>query len=118
MTTFAERCSSHPWSAPDGPALKASGFRRGARIRAIKRVVFVGEVFLVLFILATTRFIADTPREGAKPRLDGVGTFLSAAGLGAIVLGILHMHSGSPEVIAAFRREIIAWRMFLAHHEV
>jgi len=53
------------------------------------RVVFVGEVVLVLFILAMTRLVADAPRVGAAPRLDVVGSVLSAAGLGAVVLGTL-----------------------------
>ena len=53
------------------------------------RVVFLGEVALVVFILAMTRLIADAVREGQRPRLDGVGTFLSASGLGLIVLGVL-----------------------------
>jgi EmrB/QacA subfamily drug resistance transporter len=53
------------------------------------RVVFAGEVVLVGFILLTTHFIADAPRSGAKPCLDGVGTALSAGGLGVVVLGVL-----------------------------
>ncbi len=53
------------------------------------RIVFVGEVVIVLGILAMTRFIGDAPRSGPKPRLDVVGTILSATGLGAIVLGVL-----------------------------
>jgi len=53
------------------------------------RVVFAGEVVLVAFILATTRFIADAPRSGATPRLDYVGTALSASGLGLFVYGVL-----------------------------
>jgi len=53
------------------------------------RVVFVGEVILVLAILALVRFVVDAPREGRKPRLDVVGAVLSSAGLGLIVLGIL-----------------------------
>ena len=53
------------------------------------RIVFVGEVILVLGILALVRFVADAPREGLKPRLDVVGAVLSSAGLGLIVLGIL-----------------------------
>jgi EmrB/QacA subfamily drug resistance transporter len=53
------------------------------------RVVFLGEVVLVLFILAMTRLIADAVRSGPAPRLDGVGTFLSASGLGLVVLGVL-----------------------------
>jgi len=53
------------------------------------RIVFVGEVVLVLVILAMTRLIGDALRPGDKPRLDGVGTVLSASGLGLIVLGVL-----------------------------
>ncbi len=53
------------------------------------RVVFAGEVVLVLVILALVRYVVDAPREGAKPRLDVVGGALSALGLGAIVLGVL-----------------------------
>jgi MFS family permease len=52
------------------------------------RWVFVGEVLIVLAILALTRRIADaTPETGI--RLDLVGTALSALGLGLIVFSIL-----------------------------
>ena len=53
------------------------------------RIVFVGEVVLVLGILAMTKFVADAVRSGPKPRLDVVGSVLAATGLGAVVLGIL-----------------------------
>ena len=53
------------------------------------RVVFLGEVVLVLLILAMTRLINDAVRPGPQPRLDLVGTLLSASGLGLIVLGVL-----------------------------
>lgn len=53
------------------------------------RVVFAGEVVLVLLILAMSGKVADAPRSGKAPRLDGVGTVLSATGLGMIVLGTL-----------------------------
>ncbi|MCB0952025.1 MAG: MFS transporter [Microthrixaceae bacterium] len=53
------------------------------------RIVFVGEVVLVLFILAMVRLIADAARSGKPPRLDGVGSALAATGLGAVVLGTL-----------------------------
>lgn len=53
------------------------------------RVVFAGEVVLVLIILIMSRKVVDAPRSGDAPHLDGVGTFLSAAGLGLIVLGTL-----------------------------
>src|SRR4029079_494944 len=41
------------------------------------------------FILFMTRRIADSPRTDAKPHLDGVGTLLSAGGLGLLVFGLL-----------------------------
>ena len=53
------------------------------------RIVFAGEVVLVVFILGVTRFIADAARTGPAPRLDVVGSVLSATGLGAMVLGVL-----------------------------
>jgi MFS family permease len=53
------------------------------------RVVFAGEVVLVIAIFLMTRFVADAVRTGPKPRLDVVGAVLSATGLGLIVLGIL-----------------------------
>jgi MFS family permease len=51
------------------------------------RWVFVGEVLVVLAILALTRRMADEPP--VRVRLDLVGTALSALGLGLIVFGIL-----------------------------
>ncbi len=53
------------------------------------RVVFVGEVVIVLGILAMVRYVQDAARTGPKPRLDVVGSVLSATGLGLIVLGVL-----------------------------
>ena len=53
------------------------------------RVVFAGEVVLVLFILAMTGKVGDAERSGPKPRLDYLGAVLSAVGLGVIVLGTL-----------------------------
>jgi EmrB/QacA subfamily drug resistance transporter len=52
------------------------------------RWVFAGEVVVVLVILLATRRIADAPPEN-RPRLDVVGTVLSAFGLGALVFGVL-----------------------------
>jgi MFS family permease len=52
------------------------------------RVVFAGEVVVVIAIVATVRLIADVPaEEGAK--LDVVGAILSATGLAAMVFGVL-----------------------------
>ena len=52
------------------------------------RWVFVGEVLIVLAILALARRVSDAPPEG-RPSLDLVGTLLSAAGLGLTVFGVL-----------------------------
>ena len=52
------------------------------------RWVFVGEVVIVLGILALTRRMADSPAVPGT-RLDPMGTLLSAAGLGLIVFGII-----------------------------
>ena len=52
------------------------------------RWVFVGEVLIVLAILAIGRRIVDAPPD-VRPRLDLVGTALSALGLGLVVFAIL-----------------------------
>src|SRR5262245_12183022 len=52
------------------------------------RLVFAGEVLVVLAILAMTRRMADTPAE-PDAGLDLMGTLLSAVGLGLVVYGIL-----------------------------
>jgi MFS family permease len=52
------------------------------------RWVFAGEVLIVLAILAMTRRITDTPPT-THPRLDLVGTALSALGLALVVFSIL-----------------------------
>ena len=50
--------------------------------------MFVGEVFVVIGILALTRRMADTPAE-SDVKLDYMGTVLSALGLALIVFGVL-----------------------------
>jgi len=70
------------------------------------RVVFVGEVILVLGILAMTPRVRDAALIGAPPRLDLVGAILSATGLGAIVLGVLQSGTWGwvqPKVLKASR---------------
>jgi predicted MFS family arabinose efflux permease len=52
------------------------------------RLVFAGEVLIVLAILVLTRRIEDEP-PGKSPRIDVVGVVLSAAGLGLAVFGVL-----------------------------
>jgi MFS family permease len=52
------------------------------------RLVFAGEVLVVLVILVLTRRMADTPAQ-PDVGLDMVGTGLSALGLGLVVYGIL-----------------------------
>jgi EmrB/QacA subfamily drug resistance transporter len=56
------------------------------------RVVFAGEVVIVLGILAALRML-PTDVRGARAQLDGVGAVLSALGLAAIVLGVLNASS-------------------------
>ena len=52
------------------------------------RVVFFGEVIVVVGILALSRRIADAPVESTS-KLDIVGTLLSFVGLGLAVFGVL-----------------------------
>ncbi|HEY2054369.1 MAG TPA: MFS transporter [Solirubrobacterales bacterium] len=53
------------------------------------RVVFAGEVVVGIGILIGTRLLEEPPRPARVPRLDWVGSILSAAGLGTLVLGVL-----------------------------
>jgi MFS family permease len=70
------------------------------------RWVFIGEVVIVIAILVVARRIEDTP-PAERPRLDLVGTALSALGLALIVYAILkagewgfvHPKPGAPEWI-------------------
>lgn len=53
------------------------------------RYVFAGEVVIVLYILINQAKIKDALAEGKKPKLDWLGAGLTAAGMFAIVQGIL-----------------------------
>ena len=53
------------------------------------RIVFAGEVLIVLVILVLSRKIRDAPPEESTASLDLVGVVLSAAGLGSAVFGVL-----------------------------
>ncbi|ELP63632.1 MFS transporter [Streptomyces turgidiscabies] len=53
------------------------------------RLVFAGEVVVVMAVLLCRRVIATPAPTGPRPRLDGVGAVLSAAGLALGVLGVL-----------------------------
>lgn len=54
------------------------------------RLAFAGEVVIVLLILWTSRYILDAPLESEeRPRMDIVGSIISALGIGFFVLGIL-----------------------------
>ncbi|MFD3732188.1 MFS transporter [Streptomyces sp. NPDC058632] len=53
------------------------------------RLVFAGEVVVVVAVLLCRRMIATPAPAGPGPRLDGVGAVLSATGLGLGVLGVL-----------------------------
>jgi len=53
------------------------------------RLVFIGEVVVTIGILIGTRLIREPAREGPAPRLDWIGSVLSASGLALIVFGVL-----------------------------
>ncbi len=53
------------------------------------RIVFVGEVIIVAFILVMTPKVGDAPRPDPTPKLDVFGSVLSATGLGLLVFGVL-----------------------------
>ncbi|MER6671875.1 MFS transporter [Streptomyces sp. NPDC000983] len=53
------------------------------------RLVFAGEVVLVVAMLLCHRMVKEVPRTGPRPRMDAVGATLSAAGLALGVLGVL-----------------------------
>jgi MFS family permease len=54
------------------------------------RLAFAGEVIIVIIVLALSRAILDAPLEaGEEPKLDIIGSILSALGMGLIVFGIL-----------------------------
>ena len=53
------------------------------------RLVFAGEVVIVVAVLLCRGVIATPAASGPRPRLDWVGAVLSAAGLGLCVLGVL-----------------------------
>ncbi|MFC5139018.1 MFS transporter [Actinomycetospora rhizophila] len=53
------------------------------------RLVFAGEVVLVVLILLGLRWVADAPLDGPRPRLDVVGAALSVLGVALVVLGVL-----------------------------
>lgn len=53
------------------------------------RLVFVGEVVVVVLILVLLGMLTDAVRPGTPPQIDWVGSVLSALGLGLMVLGVL-----------------------------
>ncbi|MER7582781.1 MFS transporter [Kitasatospora sp. NPDC097691] len=57
------------------------------------RLVFAGEVVLVVAILLLLRWIAPEPAPEQRIRLDVVGVLLSVAGLGLVVLAVLQSSS-------------------------
>jgi MFS family permease len=96
------------------------------------RYVFVGEVLVVLAILALARRIQDAP-VGNRPRLDLVGAVLSAAGLGLAVFGVLRSSEWgwvlpkpdgpailhlSPTIAAIFAGLLVLWLFSTWEHHV
>ncbi|GHC45713.1 MFS transporter [Streptomyces cinnamoneus] len=56
------------------------------------RLVFAGEVVLVIAMLCAIRWVPDVP-PGPRTQLDAGGVVLSAAGLALVVLGVLQSSS-------------------------
>jgi EmrB/QacA subfamily drug resistance transporter len=57
------------------------------------RWVFVCEVIMATIIVLSSRIIGDAKVTGRRPKLDVVGSLLSALGLGLIVVGMLQAGS-------------------------
>lgn len=53
------------------------------------RLVFAGEVVVVVLILLVVRWISDAPVAGPRREFDAVGAALSVVGLALVVLGVL-----------------------------
>nr|WP_222109731.1 MFS transporter [Streptomyces cupreus] len=53
------------------------------------RLVFAGEVVVVVAMLLCHRMVTEAARPGPRPRMDGVGAALSATGLALGVFGVL-----------------------------
>ena len=96
------------------------------------RYVFVGEVLVVLAILALARRVQDAPVE-EPPRLDVAGAVLSAAGLGLAVFGVLRSSEWgwvlpkpggpavlglSPTIVLIFAGLLVLWLFSVWEHHV
>jgi MFS family permease len=96
------------------------------------RYVFVGEVLVVLAILALARRVRDAPVE-TRSRLDLVGAVLSAAGLGLAVFGVLRSSTWgwvlpkpggpavlglSPTIVLIFVGLLVLWLFSVWEHHV
>ncbi|MFD3532230.1 MFS transporter [Streptomyces sp. NPDC058664] len=81
------------------------------------RWVFAGEVLVVLGILVLARPIADAVSD-ERPRIDLIGTVLSALGLGSFVYGVLRSDEWGwfqpkPDAPALFGVSLTVWLMLL-----
>ncbi|MGW6389923.1 MFS transporter [Streptomyces sp. NPDC055103] len=81
------------------------------------RWVFAGEVLVVLGILLLARRIADAVSDD-RPRIDLVGTVLSALGLGSFVYGVLRSDEWGwfqpkPDAPALLGISLTVWLMLL-----
>lgn len=81
------------------------------------RWVFAGEVLVVLGILVLARPISDAVAE-ERPRIDLIGTVLSALGLGSFVYGVLRSDEWGwfqpkPDAPALLGMSLTVWLMLL-----
>src|SRR3954469_8197001 len=87
----AERPRAYGLVASAGAIAVAAGPLIGGALTtyATWRLVFAGEVVVVLAILVVARRIHDAPSADRPAGFDVVGALLSAAGLGSLVYGVL-----------------------------
>ncbi len=83
------RAAAYGLVAAAGAVAVAAGPLIGGAVTTFAswRYVFVGEVVIVIAILALLRKVADVPSH--KVKLDLVGSALSVVGLGLVVFGVL-----------------------------
>ncbi len=115
----AERPRAYGLVASAGAIAVAAGPLIGGAVTTYLtwRLVFAGEVVIVIAILAVTRRINDVETRAA-PTIDGVGVLLSASGLGIAVYGVLRSGEwgwvlGKPDAPSLLGISLTLWMVLL-----
>ena len=87
---IANRSGAYGLIAAAGATAVAVGPLLGGAVTTFAswRWVFIGEVVIVLIILAVSHRIGDSPASGSR-RFDGIGAVLSIIGISLVVFGVL-----------------------------